>query len=69
MEVVENRKRPTEKAKFSMRDNRGVAVIDCIECERGRHGTEEKCSSGHHLKKGRQGCCCSGTLLSTLTLD
>lgn len=56
-------------AKFSERDSRGHAFIDCSECTRGGNGTDEdKCAAGHRVKKGRNGGCFIGTLLPTLKL-
>ena len=56
-------------AKYSERDNRGKAFIDCAECTRGGNGDDtDKCAAGWQIKKGRKGGCFIGTLLPNLTL-
>lgn len=58
-----------EKAKYSEKDTRGRACIDCSECERGGNGTDvDKCGAGGNIKKGNRGSCFCGELISTLTL-
>jgi hypothetical protein len=58
---------PKFKAAHSMRDTRGHLFIDCSECERGGNGdAKDKCSCGWKVKKGKQGGCFIGTLMSGL---
>ena len=58
-----------KNAKYSERDSRGYAVIDCSECERGGNGSDkDKCAAGWKIKKGNKGSCFNGELISTLTL-
>lgn len=55
------------KAKFSEKDSRGHLFVDCAECERGGNGSDkDKCSCGWQVKKGKNGGCFSGTLLTGL---
>ncbi len=59
-----------EKAKYSTKDSRGMACVDCTECERGINGTDiDKCSAGAKHKKGNKGSCFCGKLISTLKID
>ena len=57
------------KAKYSEKDSRGVLCVDCIECNRGPRGCDpDICAAGVKIKKGHQGSCFSGTLISGLTI-
>jgi hypothetical protein len=59
-----------KKAIYSEKDSRGMVVVDCIECERGRNGSDsDKCSAGFRHKKGNKGSCFSGELISTLSIE
>jgi hypothetical protein len=56
-----------EKAKYSIRDSRGHLYVDCSECERGGNGSDkDRCSCGWKVKRGKQGGCFLGDLLSNL---
>jgi hypothetical protein len=55
------------KVKFSEIDSRGKKYIDCSECDRGGNGkSDEKCSCGWRVKKGRKGGCFIGALIDGL---
>ena len=57
------------KVKFSVWDSRGMAVIDCSECNRGGNGADpDKCSSGHRTTTGHHGSCFSGELIDGLEM-
>jgi len=58
-----------KKARFSEIDKKGKLYVDCIECERGRNGTDQdKCSAGFAHKKGGVGGCFNGELLHILEI-
>lgn len=53
------------RSKYSGKDSRGYIYIDCSECERGGNGSDiDKCSCGFRVKKGGNGLCFLGTLMS-----